>query len=228
MSESYRNLADVARSHKVSAAAVTGWTKKAAWPASLQKDKVAAFVRERIAPNRKVKIALPGPQGQQATPSNPAPVLTQSVVDPTTASLEDLERSIRQATSAEQAEVLSKQVRALKVIREIQERDGLLIDSGLARTEIRSVFHYFQSATMNVPRAVSVALEGLPAGEIEVILYGRLAELIGELKRGLQRAIEFEAEPQAMGRHAGVAGSPREADAEPDGGEASGSDSPSE
>jgi hypothetical protein len=144
------------------------------------------------------------------------------------ATLEDLERQIRAATSADQAEKLSKQVRALKVVREILDKDGSRIDAAKARAEIRSVFHYFQTACMGVPRAVSGTMEGLTSPEIEAVLEGRMTELLGELKRGLQRAIESDPESFALDGNAEQLGRTRAADSQPVGVEVSNADETAE
>jgi hypothetical protein len=232
----YSNLADIARAHGVSKAAVTAWTKKDSWPVRdgdpLGKAAVDAFVARVIVPHRKGKqrqqqappVAIPpAPSPAMPAPTPPAP--DQPPVDVTTASLEDLERAIRQASSSESAERLSKQVRALKVVREIQDRDRSRIDASSARAEIRSVIHFFRTAVMNVARGVAGSLEGLQAAEIEAILEGRLVELLGELKRGLEGAINFEIESGSVARSAGDVGSAAEADAEPVGDEVPGTES---
>lgn len=239
MSQPYANLKAVAAAHGVSAAAVSGWTKKPTWPIRpgqpLDSAKVDAFVAGWIAPHRKGKQKKPAPS-KPIEPAQPMPrVLTPPpaapavVIDPQSASLEELEFAIRTAKDTDVAERLSKQVRALKVIKEIQERDGILIDAAKAKGEVRSVFHFFQTALMALPRPMAASVEGLTPGETEAILEGRLTEILGDLQRGLERAIgsKFEptadipiaarAESTAVGADAAVPVGAGEAAAQPDG-----------
>lgn len=156
----------------------------------------------------------------------PARVAPAAESEAIAATLEELERQIRAATNNDQAERLSKQVRALKVVREILDKDGERIDAVRARAEIRSVYHYFQTACMGIPRAVSGTMEGLTSPEIEAVLEGRMTELLGELKRGLQRAIESD--PESVDGNAGQLGRARTADSQPVGREVSNADETAE
>lgn len=217
--DTYASLAEIARVHGVSRQAVHGWTLKPGWPIAageaLDRAKIDAYVAGFIKPHRR------GEQKRQppppAIPPAPNPVLP-TPIDVSTITLAELERRIRLAPHSEAAETLSKQVRALKVVREIQDRDKSRIDAVKARAEIGAALHYFRIAVMGVPRAVAGSLEGLQAAEIEAVLEGRFIELLGELKRGLLRAIgDIDAEP--VGRRAGEPDATGEADAEPMGGE---------
>jgi hypothetical protein len=173
-------------------------------------------------PNRNYRQRQPAPP---SVPPAPSPVIPQPATQPSdvaaiAATLEDLERSIRGARSNDEAERLSKQVRALKVVREILDRDGMRVDASKARADVRSVFHFFQTACLCIPRAVAGTLEGLTAAEIEAVLEGRFTEVLGELKRGLQDAIDAQTElPVAVGGDGEQPGRAGAADAEPVGGE---------
>jgi hypothetical protein len=233
---SYSSIRSVAKAVGRSHPSVLAWFENADCPINRQGpwsdedvERAKAYAAS-LQPNRNYRSRQPDPP---SVPPAPSPVMPAAPVNTPEAeaigaTLEDLERQIRAATSAEQAEKLSKQVRALKVVREILDRDGSRIDAAKARAEIRSVFHFFQTACMGVPRAVSGTMEGLTSAEIEAVLEGRMTELLGELKRGLQRAIESHSEPLALDGDGGQPGRSGAADSQPVGGEVPDPDAASE
>jgi hypothetical protein len=185
--ETYSSLVEIAKAHGVSKQAVHGWTKKGSWPIPagqpLVKSVVDEYVAGTITPHRKKPAG--GYRKARHTPATPAP----DGLDMEVATLEQLERAIRRARNSDEAERLSKQVRALKVVGEIRDRDGSRIDAQTARAEIGSVLHFFQTALMGLPRTLSTVLEGMESAEIEAVLEGRLTEVLKELKRGMEQAI---------------------------------------
>jgi hypothetical protein len=252
LADRYKNLAEIARAKGVSAPAVTAWSKKHGWPRSLDRAAIDAFVQRVVMPHRRGKQKTPANETAAAVPAAivenaqpaavqartapplppvPAPVNCGDDADVETATLEELEQRIRRTRSSETAERLSKQVRALKVVREIQERDGKLIDAELARSEIRAALFALTTGIMSVPAAVAASLEGLDPVSIRTVLEGRFTELLGELARGLKRAIDFDlhsTEPKAVdGNDRGAEGS-RETAAEPDIGAVSRAQPPAE
>jgi hypothetical protein len=224
----------IGRSHP----SVLAWFKDAACPVKSSAPWTDADVQAAKAyaaslqPNRNYRSRQPAPPSVPPAPSPAMPPATPTVVAPESeaiaATLEDLERQIRTATNNDLAERLSKQVRALKVVREILDKDGERIDTVKARAEIRSVFHFFQTACMGLPRAVSGTMEGLTAAEIEGVLAGRMTELLGELKRGLQRAIESDSDPVALDGNGEQSGRARAIVSQPVGGEVSNVDEAAE
>jgi hypothetical protein len=136
---------------------------------------------------------------------------------PTLAQLED---RIRRATDVTEAETLSKQVRSLKVLQEVAERDGKLIDAEAARGEIRSVLTMMQVALMGQPRTLAPSLFGLDTLEIEAVLEGRFTEMLGELRRGLENAFK----PETLERNMAGTDTAGAVASEPMGGAAPGND----
>lgn len=133
--------------------------------------------------------------------------------------LADLEDKIRRTRDKDEAETLSKQVRSLKALQEVQEREGRTIDAAIARSEIQGVITLFQITLSGWPKNRAAMLVGIPtAFEVETILEGWNAELLAELRRGLERAIEPKREVMA-GSQPGI-DTADEAVAEPVGGEA--------
>lgn len=235
--ETYATLAEIAAAHGVDKSSVTRWAKKPGSPIKVgrpnDKAEVDAYVAGFIKPHRrgeqKRQPPLPAIPPAPTPAPPPVPPVASAVppLDVPTATLEELEKAIRRATNSDVAETLSKQVRALKVVREIQDRDKSRIDSAKARAEIGAALHYFRIAVMGVPRAVAGSLEGLQAAEIEAVLEGRFIELLGELKRGMLRAIgDVDGEP--VGRRSRQPDPTGEADAEPMGGEVQDAESPAE
>lgn len=113
--------------------------------------------------------------------------------------LADLEDKIRRTRDKDEAETLSKQVRSLKALQEVQEREGRTIDAAVARSEIQAVVTLFQTTLSGWPKNRAAMLVGIPTAlEVETILEGWNAELLAELRRGLERAIEPKRE--TMGR----------------------------
>lgn len=133
------------------------------------------------------------PSPLEQAPDDPPPLDSPAAFAPT---LAQLEGQILKTRNRDEAERLSKQVRSLKAMQEVMERDGKLIDAEKARREIETCLTLFQTTLMGWPKTIAAALVGVGMAECETILEGKFTELLAELRRGMEHAIH--AEPEAV------------------------------
>lgn len=95
-------------------------------------------------------------------------------------SLDDLDQAIRGATSAEVAEKLSKQVRALKVVQAIRERDGELVSRAEVEMEHAQRAAAYRAGLLNI-KGLATVLVGLTAKEIATVLEAEAIKILHEM-----------------------------------------------
>ena len=104
--------------------------------------------------------------------------------------LEQLEGRIRRVKSGDDADLLSKQVRALKVLQGVAARDSQLMNTATATDEVRAVIALARGVLLAAPKAIAAQVSGLEPAAIESVLEHSFRAILAELHAKIEGAIK--------------------------------------